>query len=145
MIKYALFGALMWLLIGPQALAQQKQAGTTADKRMVLGRLENGAAVTFVRADAGDWGIEISGAAVPRMTQPKPAQIEVYRSEGNVRQFAAGYQSVQKEADAVVGRAKVAGGGEAAFAVEDRWKTLGRGAVAQPESKRDQRGGKSRV
>jgi hypothetical protein len=125
MIRYALFGSLMWLLIAPLAPAQQKQAGTTAADRIVLGRLANGAAVTFVRAGSGDWGIDISGAAAPRLTQQKPAQIEVYQGEDNVRQLAAGYQSVQKETDAVVARAKVAGGGEAAFAVEDRWRISG--------------------
>jgi hypothetical protein len=125
MIQYAPLGALMCLLIAPLAPAEQKQAGTTAANRIVLGRLANGAAVTFVRASSGDWGIEISGAAAPRMTQQKPAQIEVYRGGENVSQLAAGYQSVEKEADAVVAKAKVAGGGEAAFAVEDRWKISG--------------------
>jgi hypothetical protein len=69
MIRYALFGSLMWLLIAPLAPAQQKQAGTTAANRIVLGRLANGAAVAFVRAGSGDWGIEISCAAVARLTQ----------------------------------------------------------------------------
>ncbi len=77
MIRYASFGAIMWLLIASLAPAQQKQAGTTAANSIVLGRLENGTTVTIVRAGSGDWGIEISGAAVPRLTQPKPAQIEV--------------------------------------------------------------------
>jgi hypothetical protein len=125
MIRYAPFGALMLLLIAPLVPAQQKQAGTTAANRIVLGRLANGAAVSFLRAGSGDWDIEISGAAVPRLMQPKPAQIEVYRGEENDRQLAAGYQSVQKENDAVVASAKVAGGGGAAFAVEDRWKISG--------------------
>jgi hypothetical protein len=125
MIRYVPFGALLSLLIASLAPAQQKQAGTTDANRIVLGRLANGAAVTFVRAASGDWGIEIAGAGVPRLTQRKPAQIEVYRGEENVRQLAAGYQSVQKEADAVVAKAKVAGGGEAAFDVEDRWKISG--------------------
>lgn len=57
--------------------------------------------------------------------QPKPAQIEVYRGADNVTQLAAGYQAVQKEAGAIVARAKVASGGEAAFAVEDHWKISG--------------------
>jgi hypothetical protein len=125
MIRYAPFGALMWLLIAPLAPAQQKQAGTTGANRIVLGRLANGAAVTFVRAGSRDWGIEISGAAAPHLTQQKPAQIEVFRGEENVSQLAAGYQFVQKETDAVVARAKVAGGGKAGFAVEDRWNISG--------------------
>jgi hypothetical protein len=125
MKRYVPVVVLMWLLIAPLAPAQQKQAGATAANSIVLGRLANGAAVTFVRAGSGDWGIEISGAAVPRLMQPKPAQIEVYRGEENDRQLAAGYQSVQKENDAVVASAEVAGGGGAAFAVEDRWKISG--------------------
>jgi hypothetical protein len=117
MIKYPQFGALVWLLIAPPAPAQQN--------RIELGRLGIDGVVTFVRAGSGDWGIEISGAAAQPLTQQKPAQIEVYRGEESVRQLAAGYQSVRKEAGAVVARAKVAGGGEAAFAVEDRWKISG--------------------
>jgi hypothetical protein len=125
MIKHALLGVLLGLLIGPLGLAQQKQTGATAANRIVLGQLADGAKVEFVRARSGDWGIEISGAGTPRITQMKPAQIEVYRGEKNVRDFAAGYSSVQKEAAAVVARAEVAGGGDAAFVVEDRWMISG--------------------
>ncbi len=125
MVRCASFGALMWLLIAPLVPAQQKVAGTTAANSIILGRLENGATVTFVRAGSGDWGIEIAGAAVPRLTQPKPAQIEVYQGEENVRQLVAGYQSAQKETDVVIARAKVAGGSWAAFVVEDRWRVSG--------------------
>jgi hypothetical protein len=125
MIRYALFGALICLSIAPVGPAQQKPAGATAASRLVLGRLSNGAAVTFVRAGSGDWGIDISGGAAPRVTQAKPAQIEVYRGGDRVSQLAAGYRSVAREADAVVAKAKVAGQGAAAFAVEDRWTISG--------------------
>ncbi len=125
MIKYAMFGTLVWLSIAPVALAQQTHAGKTVSNRILLGRLTNGAGVAFVRSGSGDWGIEISGDSVPRLTQEKPAQIEVYRGDENPRDFAAGYQSVQKETGVVVARANVAGGGDAAFAVEDRWKIAG--------------------
>jgi hypothetical protein len=124
MIRHAWLTALILLLTAPLA-AQQKQASAAAPNRIVLGQLANGAAVTFVRAGSGDWGIEISGDAVPLITQQKPAQIEVFRGQDNVRQLADGYQSVQKAADSVVARAKLAGGGEAAFAVEDRWRISG--------------------
>jgi hypothetical protein len=69
MIRYAPFGALIWLLIVPLAPVHEKLAGTNAANRRVLGRLANGAAVTFVRAGSGDWGLEISGVGVLRMTQ----------------------------------------------------------------------------
>ena len=124
MIRYAVFGVLVLLLIAPVTPAQQKQAGTTPANRIVLGRIANGADVAFVHAGSGDWGMEISGGG-QRFTQTKPAQIEVYTGGNDARQLAAGYQSVKKEADAVVATAKMAGGGAAAFAVEDRWKVSG--------------------
>jgi hypothetical protein len=93
--------------------------------RVVLGRLETGATVSFIRAAGGTWGIEISGGAAPRLTQQKPAQIEIFQGEENVRQIAAGYNSVQKQSDTVIARATVVGGGGAAFDVEDRWTVSG--------------------
>jgi hypothetical protein len=91
----------------------------------VLGQLADGDTITFVRTGGGDWGIEISSGAVPRIAQQKPAQIEVYCGEDNVRELAAGYGSVQKEAGTIVAKAKLAGGGQASFAVDDRWKISG--------------------
>ena len=124
MARYTAFWALMCLL-APLPQAQQKHVSASAGNRIVLGRLANGADVVFVRTGTGDWGIEISGVAVPRIVQPKPAQIEVYRGDENVTQLAAGYQSVQKEAGGVIATARVAGAGEAAFAVDDKWKIAG--------------------
>jgi len=105
-------------LTGPTLLAQE---GNQLD----LGRLQTGATVAFVRDVGGEWGIEISGGGAPRLTQPKPAQIEVFAGGENVRQLAAGYASVQKEPGTIVAKANVAGGGKAAFVVEDRWKVSG--------------------
>jgi len=117
MIRFFTLFTLSCLLIASFASAQQNSA------RIELGRLANGATVTFLRAGSGEWGLEISGGAP--MVQPKPAQIEIYREGGSVAPLAAGYQSVRKEAGAAVARVKVAGGGEAAFAVEDRWAISG--------------------
>ncbi len=125
MIKYAGFGALMCLLIAPFLQAQLKHAGASADNRIELGRLANGADVAFFRAGTGAWGIEIAGDTVTRIVQEKPAQIEVYRADQSVRDFAAGYQQVRNEAGAIVATAKIASEGEASFAVEDKWKIVG--------------------
>ena len=75
MIKHVQFGAFIILLIGSFA---------SVSNRVVLGHLANGCALTFVRAGSGEWGIDISGNAVPHLTQPKPAQIEIYRGDGSV-------------------------------------------------------------
>ena len=125
MIRLAAVAPLISVLLTPLASAQRKQADAPASNRIELGRLANGAAVAFVRAGSGEWGLETNGGGGARMTQPKPAQIEVYRGGEDVSELAAGYQSVQKEADAVVAKAKVTGGREAAFAVEDRWTLSG--------------------
>jgi hypothetical protein len=75
--------------------------------------------VAFVRSDAG-WGIDIPKAALGRMTQPKPVEIGLYRGAA-AETLAAAYQSVQKDANAVIAKAKIAGTGKAAFDLEDRW------------------------
>jgi hypothetical protein len=65
--------------------------------RVDLGRLQTGATVSFVCYASGKWGIEISGGTTPRLTQQKPAQIEIFRGGENVQQPAVGYQSVQRK------------------------------------------------
>lgn len=119
------FGVLMLLVLSSVAPAQQKPAGSDAGNRMVLGQLADGAVVAFVRSGSSDWGLEISGASVPRITQPQPAQFEIYRGGENVQQLTVGYQQVLKVVGAVVASAKVKGEGPAEFAVEDRWTVAG--------------------
>jgi hypothetical protein len=121
MTKYPSLVAFIWLLAAPLTLAEQ--TATTSSDRMELGRLANGATVVFVRSNR-EWGIEVAGGTAPSLTQPKPAQIEVFAG-GTARQLAAGYQSVNKEGGSVVAIAKVAGEGQAAFAIEDRWTVSG--------------------
>jgi hypothetical protein len=125
MIKNLPLGALMILMIGSIAPAQQKQASTNVAGRIVLGHLANGATVAFVRAGSGEWGIDISGDAAPHLAQPKPAQIEIYRSEDDVTDLAAGYRSAQKEPEGIIARATVDDAGGASFAFVDRWKIAG--------------------
>ncbi len=119
MSKVSLSVVLLWLSIASLATAQKP-----AD-RVDLGRLTNGANIAFFRSSAGEWGLEIAGGDAPRFAQPQPAQIEVFTGGENARDLASGYQSVKKEADGVVATAKVAGQGQAAFAVEDRWTISG--------------------
>jgi hypothetical protein len=108
-----------WIILGlcltvSSAFSQQSD-------RMELGRLQSGGTVSFVRTEGGQWGIEISGGNTLKMIQQKPAQIELYRGQENLRQLANGYQSVEKQAQAVLATAKIAGEGAASFVVEDLW------------------------
>jgi hypothetical protein len=110
---------LLWLyLAAPASLAQQ---GTRVD----LGRLQTGATVSFVRAAGGEWGLEIAGAAAPLIQQPKPAQVEVFRTEDDIRPLAAGYKSVKKSASGIMAQAEIAYSNNVVFSVQDHWSLDG--------------------
>jgi hypothetical protein len=113
--KYVLFGLC---LTGSALLAQQ-------DTRVDLGRLQTGATVSFARSTAGEWGIEIEGAAAPRILQLKPARLEVFRAEDDIRQLAAGYKTVQKSAAGIDARAEITYGENVVFRVHDQWSLNG--------------------
>jgi len=89
--------------------------------RIGLGRVENGETVLFVRTAGGGWGIEISGGASPHLTQRTPAHIEVLRAEGDIRELASGYMTVQQSDSGISARAEIAYGEHVVFRVEDRW------------------------
>ena len=93
--------------------------------RLDLGRLETGATVSFVRAGETGWGIEIAGAASPRILQPKPVRIQVFQTEENIRDLAAGYTTIQRTDSGIVGRGECAYGDSVVFRVEDRWSMKG--------------------
>ncbi len=105
-------------LAGPALFAQQ---GT----RVELGRLQTGASVSFVRAAAGEWGIEIAGGEAPRILQTKPANLEVFRAENDIRQLSAGYKTVQKASAGIDGLAEIAYGESVGFRVQDNWRLDG--------------------
>jgi hypothetical protein len=113
--KSILFGLCISLLL----------ACTQQSHKVDLGSLQTGATVSFVRTGRGEWGIEISNGTAQSLIQKKPAQIEVFRSEQNVHQLAAGYKSVKKETNAMIGKAKLVGEGGAKFYVEDHWIITG--------------------
>ena len=92
--------------------------------RVELGRLQTGATVSFVRVAGGEWGIEMCDGIAPRLAQLKPAQIEVFRTEEDIREFAAGYTSVQQSASGFDARAEIATP-EATFTGIGRVNTVG--------------------
>jgi hypothetical protein len=102
----------------PAAFAQQ-------GNRIDLGRLQTGATVSFIREAGEEWGIEISGGAVPRLAQLKPAQIKVFRTEEDIRELAAGYKTVQRSASEIDARAEITYGENVLFRVLDRWSMNG--------------------
>jgi hypothetical protein len=93
--------------------------------RLELGQLQTGAAVSFVRSTNGEWGVEITGGAAPRIQQPKPARLEIFSSEQDIRPLAAGYKTVEKSAAGVDARAEIDCGSNVVFLVQDHWSLTG--------------------
>jgi hypothetical protein len=105
-------------LAGSASLAQESD-------RVDFGHLPSGAMVSFIRGGAGEWGLEIRGATSPLIQQSKPARIEVYRAEEDIRQFSAGYKTIQKSAAGIDAQAEIACGENVAFRVRDHWSLSG--------------------
>jgi len=90
-----------------------------AGSRIELGQLQTGATVAFVKNPSGDWGMEIAGS--PRLTQEKPARIEVFHNAKDIRRLEAGYKTVRRSAAGVEARAALAARGHVLFRVVDQW------------------------
>ena len=114
--KYVLTGLC---LTGSAAVAQQPA-------RMDVGRLQTGATVSFARAAAGEWGIEIAGGggSAHRASRNR-ASWKSIAAEDDIRQLAAGYKTVQKTPAGIDARAEIAYGENVVFHVDDRWSLSG--------------------
>ena len=116
--KFYLHMAVAAALLGWAALC-------TSAETVSLGRLSTGAEVSFARAATGEWGIEIAGGLAPRIAQPKPASIEVYRTEDNIRDLAAGYDAVHRTATGADATADVSADDGVIFHMHDVWSVAG--------------------
>lgn len=110
------------------------QSGT----HVSLGRLQTGAQVSFTRSSSGEWGIAIDGGPAPRIVQPQPARLEIYRDDNDIRELAAGYKTVRKSADGADALAEIRYGSGAVFGFHDHWGL--KGAVLSLQRRVDVRG-----
>ncbi len=115
---------LGFLLIASMMFAQQND-------RMELGKLSTGGIFSFVRSSEGTWGIEITGSAVPKIIQPKPAMIEIYQSDENISELAAGYKTLKKSAASIIALAEISYGENIIFRIEDKWSLKGATATVR--------------
>ncbi len=92
--------------------------------RLELGKLEHGETVSFVKASKGSWGIEIAGAETPRITQPKPARIELYKDDDNISALSAGYEKVSRSSSGITALARIKSG-TVVFSIRDSWSMKG--------------------
>ena len=93
--------------------------------KISLGNLQSGSNVSFTRDTIGTWGIEITGNTIPVLINPRPAQIEIFKSEEDINQINAGYLSVKKKNGALEAVAQLAGANGAVFEIEDSWSISG--------------------
>ncbi len=112
------YAGLGLFLAGSALFAQQ-------GARVELGRLQTGATVSFARAAAGEWGVDIAGATAPRIQQSRPARLEVFRAEDDVRLLAAGYKSVQRSAAGIDASAEIKYSENVLFRIHDHWSLSG--------------------
>ena len=122
MKRYFPPGVLMLFATALPAVAQQ---GAPASGRVVLSQLNNGSSVAFFQAGSAGLGIDVAGQRTARFSQQQPVWIELYRSDTDIKQLAAGYNSVRKQSDGVTAQAKVDGGNGVAFTVTDQWSAKG--------------------
>jgi hypothetical protein len=116
-----MFGKCLILGLCLSASGAMAQQGN----RVNLGQLQTGATVSFVKAPKGAWGIEIAGEANPRILQTKPARLEVFQSEGDIRALAAGYKTIWKSAAGIDAHAEIAFGENVIFSIHDHWSLAG--------------------
>jgi hypothetical protein len=93
--------------------------------QLELGRLQTGAIVSFVRSTSGEWGLEIAGGPVARISQPKPARLELSPTEEETRELATGYKTVRKSAAGIDAVAEIPYGENVVFRVQDHWALSG--------------------
>lgn len=108
-----------WIVLGlclTVSAAYSQQNG-----RIDLGRLQTGAKVSFVRTTGGEWGIEIKGSKVPVVMQPRPFSLQVFLTEDDIHEFAAGYKTVKKSNSKIDAFAEIAYGENVIFRVNDIW------------------------
>jgi len=100
-------------------------ACTQQSKQVNLGVLKTGAKVSFVRSAEGVWGIEIAGSAAPRILQTKPARLEIFQTEFDIRELATGYKTIQKSDSVIEALAEISYGDNVVFHVRDYWSLNG--------------------
>jgi hypothetical protein len=112
-----------YALLGPALAACSLFAQQSA--RVELGKLSTGATVSFARSTTDGWGMEIAGGPAPRILQPRPARLEIFRTEADIREVAAGYKAVRKSPDGVDAQTEIAYGENVVFRVIDHWTLSG--------------------
>jgi len=96
MKKYAFLGIFGRNVTTAAILLMGTTLPAITQQQFTLGRVSTGAEILFTRSASGDWGVEVVGGLVPRIAQPKPAAIEVYRTNDDIRELSTGYKTLDE-------------------------------------------------
>lgn len=99
-------------------------SGQTRD-RLQLGKLESGAIVSFTHSTSGEWELEIEGGPAPRISQPRPARLEVITPAQEVQQIGAAYKTIRRSGAGMDAGAEIYYSDTAIFRVHDQWSLSG--------------------
>ena len=106
-----------WIVIGLCFIGSALYA---QQNKVVLGTLQTGSTVAFVRSVENTWGIEISGGPVSGITQAKPARIEVFKTKDAILKLESGYRKIRQNKGMIEAKADVSLN-DATFHITDQW------------------------
>src|SRR5215204_6406885 len=90
---------------------------------LLLGQLTTSAKLFAVPDSNEKYGLLVINNEQELMRQPRPARVEVYRSdEDPVQEFASGYSSITRMPNGLLGRAEIRLPHGATILVHDRWR-----------------------
>jgi hypothetical protein len=95
------------------------------DNRIVPGQIANGQKVSFLKTSDGLWDIDISGKSSPAISQSKPAIIEVYQSDEDIRELNEGYKLVRQVSKGIEAKAEIFYNDKVSFQITDQWSLDG--------------------
>ena len=81
----------------------------------------------------GQWGIEVAGGAAPSIVQAKLANLEVFRSDEDIRQLAPDMTQLRKRMAGIDARAEIAYEGNVVFHVRGSLERKRCGAFSREE------------
>jgi len=124
---YRLSPVILILLLCFSGCRKQADSGTgkVSGKEILIGRLETSGIVRLIPSEDGRWGIEVQIPGKASVKQSKPAKLQTFKEQAEIKTIAAGYSSVRKTANGFIGQADITGPDGAVLHFKDEWTIAG--------------------
>jgi hypothetical protein len=106
--------------IASTTIGQDVTAHVASSSIIELGHTASGTRFAFARGADG-WGIQVTGTAIPSLTQLRPAEVMLYRVGFAPRTLTAAYGSLASVPGGLEAIAEIADSGRPLFRFHDRW------------------------